>query len=292
MVNPDPSDKPENAADGTAMIKGFGFVANRVGKPSGRMKDLPMQSLYFLWSLERVSVLYNLRTLGDRDWYRWGAEILVANQAGSGAWDRDGGYPGQTPVLNTCFALLFLKRANLALDLTKKLPFEGSMLAAEIRNAAPPPPLDPPKEPVAVVPTPPPPQPSPPTPMPVKSTPPPTVTETPAPAKSDDGSGKLWLGFGIAAIALILLAGAGIMAFLMLGDKDSKKKKKKNRVRPDDDYDQDDDDKPGRKKSQPKVQANGNGDSLKKSKPKMQVNDESTPTRKKTRPKMQVDDDE
>jgi hypothetical protein len=292
VVDPDPVNKPENAADGTSMIKGFGFVANRVGKPVGRMKDLPMQSLYFLWSLERVSVLYNLGMLGDRDWYRWGAEILVANQAGSGAWERDGGYPGQTPVLNTCFALLFLKRANLAMDLTKKLPFEGSMLAAEIRNAAPPPP-EPTKEPVAVVPSPvPPPAPTPPTPTPVKMTPPPAETPSVERVKQDDGSGKLWLGFGIAAIALFLLAGAGILAFLMMGDKDSKKKKKKNRVRDDDDYaDQDGDDK-ARKKSQPKMQSNGNGDSVKKSRPKMQANDESSPARKKTRPKMQVEDDE
>lgn len=300
VVDPDPTDKPENAVDGTSMIKGFGFVANRVGKPAGRMKDLPLQSLYFLWSLERVSVLYNLRTLGDRDWYRWGAEMIVANQAGNGSWEQGGGYPGHTPVLNTCFALLFLKRANLALDLTKKLPFEGSMLAAEIRNTAPPPPDPTPPVPVAVVPTPPPPAPTPPPPIPVKTTPPPTMEKT-APvekAKQDDGSGNLWLGFGIAAIALFLLAGAGIMAFLMMGDKDSKKKKKKGRVRPDDDYDQDDDDddddKPARKKSQPKVQTNGNGngDSVKKSKPKIQANDEGTPARKKTRPKMQVEDDD
>jgi hypothetical protein len=288
VVDPDATDKAENAADGTSMIKGFGYVARSVGKPAGKMKDLPMQSLYFLWSLERVSVLYNLSTIGDRDWYRWGAEILVANQAGTGAWEKDGGYPGHTPILNTCFALLFLKRANLALDLTKKLPFEGSMLAAEIRNSAPPPPpLDPPKQPVAVVPTPPPPTPAPPTPLPVKNTPPPT-SETPPvveKTKTDDGTGKLWLGFGIAVAAFVLLAGAGIIAFLMLGQKDGKKKKKKLRVREDD---EDDDEEPARKKSQ----TNGNGDSMKKSRPKMPVNEESAPTRKKTRPKVQTDDDE
>lgn len=294
-VDPDPAEKPENAADGTSMLKGFGFVATRVGKPAGRMKELPMQSLYFLWSLERVSVLYNLRTLGDRDWYRWGAEILVANQAGSGAWEKDGGYPGHTPVLNTCFALLFLKRANLALDLTKKLPFEGSMLAAEIRNSVPPP--DPPKDPVVVAPSPPPPvqpAPTPPPQTPIKNSPPPT----PAPVEKipqEEGGGRLWLGIGIAALAILLLAGAGVMAFLMMGDKDGKKKKKKMKVRDDDDYDADEDPAP-RKKSQPKMSSgngNGNGDATppKKSRPRVQV-DEQTPPRKKTKPRVKLDEDE
>ena len=33
------------------------------------------------------------------------------------------GYHGSGPQIDTCFALLFLKRANLARDLTRKLDF-------------------------------------------------------------------------------------------------------------------------------------------------------------------------
>src|SRR5262249_31149577 len=31
----------------------------------------PQQGLYFLWSTERVGVLYGRRTIGDKEWYPW-----------------------------------------------------------------------------------------------------------------------------------------------------------------------------------------------------------------------------
>ena len=30
-----------------------------------------MQEMYFLWSVERVAMLYDLKTIGGRDWYAW-----------------------------------------------------------------------------------------------------------------------------------------------------------------------------------------------------------------------------
>src|SRR5262249_53904487 len=72
--------------------------------------------LYFLWSLERVAVVYNLPTIGGKDWYSWGADILLRSQAGNGSWDDSFAGP-----VDTCFALLFLKRANVATDLTALL---------------------------------------------------------------------------------------------------------------------------------------------------------------------------
>ena len=72
--------------------------------------------LYYLWSLERVAVTYNLRTIGGKDWYAWGAPVIMANQLPDGSWsDR---FPG---VPDTCFALLFLNRANVVQDLTRNL---------------------------------------------------------------------------------------------------------------------------------------------------------------------------
>jgi hypothetical protein len=68
--------------------------------------------LYFLWSLERMAVIYDLTTIGDREWYPWCAEMLVAVQRADGSWQAP--YPG--PV-GTCFALLILKRSNFAKDL-------------------------------------------------------------------------------------------------------------------------------------------------------------------------------
>ena len=60
---------------------------------------------YYLFNLERVGVLLDQRYLGTHDWYQEGAEKLLAGQAGNGSFG--GG------VVNTAFALLFLKRATV-----------------------------------------------------------------------------------------------------------------------------------------------------------------------------------
>jgi hypothetical protein len=71
---------------------------------------------YFLWSLERVAVIYDLPTVGGVDWYNWGADFLIVLQQPDGSWR--GNFAG---AVDTCFALLFLKRVNVAQDLTKVL---------------------------------------------------------------------------------------------------------------------------------------------------------------------------
>jgi hypothetical protein len=112
------------------ILKGLTALYQMVGKPSDFLIKQPMQNLYYLWSLERVAVLYRLPALGDKDWYRWGAQVLVTNQLDEGSWV-GGQYPGNSEILDTCLALLFLKRANLAKDLTEKLPFK----AADLNNS-------------------------------------------------------------------------------------------------------------------------------------------------------------
>jgi hypothetical protein len=115
--------------------KGLHALAENIGQPLGvkgpaRIRDrgprMPMQrtdvNLYFLWTLERVGVLYNLRHIDGKDWYRWGSELLVDAQQPDGSWT-SGGYPGSQPDVDTCFALLFLKRANFVQDLSRRLEF-------------------------------------------------------------------------------------------------------------------------------------------------------------------------
>ena len=92
-----------------------------------------MTDLYYLWSLERLAMLYDLPTIGGKDWYRWGAEMLVTNQTRFGDWEPWELGPfdsSQTygPTLNTSFALLFLKRSHLIRDLTAKLPYKPDVL--------------------------------------------------------------------------------------------------------------------------------------------------------------------
>jgi hypothetical protein len=102
------------------ILGGLIALGNTIGQPAGK-GHAPIihggRHYYFLWSLERVAVAYDLKTIGGKDWYGWGAEILVANQRKDGSWQGEFADYGA----DTCFALLFLRRANLARDLTATL---------------------------------------------------------------------------------------------------------------------------------------------------------------------------
>lgn len=72
--------------------------------------------LYYLWTIERLGVIYSMPVIEGKDWYDWGYPLVLEHQKADGSWrDR---WP---PQIDTCFALLFLKRANLAQDLTTQL---------------------------------------------------------------------------------------------------------------------------------------------------------------------------
>ena len=83
----------------------------------GRPQEVGGRTYYFLWSLERASVALGLDTIGKKDWYGWGTEIILANQGQDGMWHGSHDDCGA----DTAFALLFLKRANFARDLTAQL---------------------------------------------------------------------------------------------------------------------------------------------------------------------------
>ncbi len=60
---------------------------------------------YYLYGLERMGIVGHLRFLGKADWYLEGAEHLLREQDDTGSWQRG-------DVVDTCFALLFLKRSS------------------------------------------------------------------------------------------------------------------------------------------------------------------------------------
>jgi hypothetical protein len=102
------------------IVRGLKRLGQVIGTPCGRTSGLPMENTYFLWSVQRVAVLYGLSTIGDKDWYRWGLEILLSNQQSDGRWSEMGN--AQTdPSIDTCFALLFLNRIDLVPDLSRNL---------------------------------------------------------------------------------------------------------------------------------------------------------------------------
>jgi hypothetical protein len=245
VVDPPAGVKPE--AD-PVILKAFVALTGKVGEPVGSTRNRPTikeaGGLYYLWTMERIAVLFDLQRLGKKDWYRWGAEILVCNQNGDGSWEQDGGFPGQSPIVNTCLALLFLRRANLTPDLGKQLVVDTSTLTAKVDEKVtpkpeppPPPKVETPPE-IAVAPMPHTPAPKA-APTPVVTPPPPQPQpEAPAAQPKDDSSPWLWVVLGV-----VLLAAAGGGLFFLIakrkkaeaagegGDDEKPKKKGKKKAK-------------------------------------------------------------
>jgi hypothetical protein len=133
--------KPSNDARDSAVQKGLsalGTVIAGNGPGPGRGKGprllvsgstLGDRDLYFLWSVERVGVLYGLDKIGGVDWYSVGSEELVAAQNISGSWGRG----GRGAEVDTAFALLFLVKSNPVSDLSNRL--QSGAKTAELRTS-------------------------------------------------------------------------------------------------------------------------------------------------------------
>jgi hypothetical protein len=124
--------------------KGFAFLTTKIGAKrqdgsTGKIIGADAHGdLYFLWSLERVAMVYDLKKIGGKDWYDWASGVLLDSQKTLerldeakkngkidpdkyedelkkvGSWQDL--YPGP---IDTCFALLVLNRVNIAKDLTQ-----------------------------------------------------------------------------------------------------------------------------------------------------------------------------
>ncbi|HEV3443294.1 MAG TPA: hypothetical protein VG099_01570, partial [Gemmataceae bacterium] len=218
--------------DEPVTLKGFQALANHVGQPAGRIENIPLGDLYFMWALERVAMIYDLQTIGDKDWYRWGAEMLLANIKPDGYWDVKTFGDAANEVINSSFALLFLRQANLADDLTTKLRADPSVLDKPLAGK------DPPAETKAQTPPAPPPAPppenktpadksavaslstsktatAPTTPEKARQTPPPEPTAELRPAAAPPKESNKLILWGGAGVAVVLIGVA--LALVVMG---------------------------------------------------------------------------
>jgi hypothetical protein len=100
-------DKP--VLDGLAWLDKNWSVTENVG-PAETAKGQPTGWLYYyLYALERTGMLYDTALIGNHDWYLDGARQLLAAQKPDGSWDAS---HFKHPTWDTCFAILFLKRAT------------------------------------------------------------------------------------------------------------------------------------------------------------------------------------
>lgn len=123
-----PRGKITDARD-LAAGRGFNFLGAAVNAAARGGGGQQAHGYYFLWSLERVGVIYGIDRIGGIDWYAAGADALVRAQAANGTWDAGSGFD-----VDTSFAVLFLCKANLARDLSSRVRGDGG---TELRAGAP-----------------------------------------------------------------------------------------------------------------------------------------------------------
>lgn len=122
--------QPDSTKKKADADKAFEFVGKTIGRKitdpiahsryGGRLFNADAGGdLYFLWTLERVGVIYSKDVIGGKDWFDWGYPIVMKAQQPDGKWNEGHGILSGGPLSDTCFALLFLKRANIARDLTR-----------------------------------------------------------------------------------------------------------------------------------------------------------------------------
>lgn len=89
--------KDTTIASGLAWLRDNFTVTDNPGRHG-------MHHYYYLYALERAGRITETPKLGKVDWYYEGARFLLENQVADGSWEKK-------PV-DTCFAILFLRRAT------------------------------------------------------------------------------------------------------------------------------------------------------------------------------------
>jgi len=92
----------------------FTLTENPGALKRGETPDRRTNLHYYLYALERAGMLYGTETLGRHEWYPEGVKVLLASQRADGSWSDQAGQ--SQPEWDTCFAILFLKRATRAID--------------------------------------------------------------------------------------------------------------------------------------------------------------------------------
>jgi hypothetical protein len=102
----------EHVRSGVAWLAAHWSVTENQG-PSEVEGGVPNAYLYYyLYALERLGMLLDVGEIGGHRWYPEGAAVLLGAQQKDGSWK---GSRPEIPVWDTCFAILFLKRATRGL---------------------------------------------------------------------------------------------------------------------------------------------------------------------------------
>lgn len=86
--------------------------ANFMKNPNTRPATPGTWHYYYLYGIERVGMIYGTEQIGKHSWYPVGARWLLDHQKPDGSWEGE----QQDKVSDTCFAILFLRRATKPMD--------------------------------------------------------------------------------------------------------------------------------------------------------------------------------
>jgi hypothetical protein len=101
--------KEKVVLDGLAWLDKNWSVTENVGPAETARGATNGWLYYYLYAVERTGMLYDTALDGNHDWYLDGARVLLAAQAADGSWDAS---HFKHPTWDSCFAILFLKRAT------------------------------------------------------------------------------------------------------------------------------------------------------------------------------------
>ncbi|MEZ0231116.1 MAG: prenyltransferase/squalene oxidase repeat-containing protein [Planctomycetota bacterium] len=105
-------DKQRDAVN-TAIRDGFAWMAANftVENNPGVASTVAQHHYYYMYGLERAGMIGLVEKFGDKDWYAEGSSMFLGAQEEDGSFNARGkGTCG--PVVDTCFALLFLSKGT------------------------------------------------------------------------------------------------------------------------------------------------------------------------------------
>ena len=106
----------EDYANDPAIKKGLDWLGKNITfstNPGALFFDMPdWWQYYYIYGLERVGAILDIEKIGDCNWYQSGAVYLIKNQQKGGIWNQGADDRFSEMMIDTCFAILFLKKAT------------------------------------------------------------------------------------------------------------------------------------------------------------------------------------
>ncbi len=85
--------------------------SNLVFKKNPKHSDEKRWQYYWIYAIERAGMIFGTERFGSHEWYPEGVDFLLPAQKEDGRWQADGSHA----IGDTCFAILFLRRATKGL---------------------------------------------------------------------------------------------------------------------------------------------------------------------------------